>query len=259
MNIILNEHEWAEEAILSHSIGKKPYETLNRIARYYFDSGATIPEVRSLLESFIIQCDARASIPKWSKTIDYAINAASKRETIKIDAVRVTKSEMDRIDAIESRPLKRVAFALLCLAKYWDIVNKSSDHWVNNKDSEVMKMANINASLRRQSSMYRELRDLGMIQFSKRIDNTNVRVSFVDDSSETAVDISDFRNLGYQYLMYHGGPFIVCQCCGVVIKKNSAARMTMNGKPAPGGGRKYCPDCLAQMTIKAKVNSVMKI
>ena len=259
MNIILNEHEWAEEAILSRTIGKKPFETLNRIARYYFDSGATEPEVRSLLENFIIQCDARASIPKWSKTIDYAVSAASKRDTIKIDSIRVTKSEMDKIDAIESKPLKRVAFALLCLSKYWDIVNKSTDHWVNNKDSEVMKLANISATVRRQSAMYRELRDLGLIQFSKRIDNTNIRVSFVDEDSETAVDVSDFRNLGYQYLMYHGGPFVVCQNCGIVIKKNAAAKMTMNCKPIQGGGRKYCPDCQAQLTTRAKVNSVMKI
>ena len=259
MNIILNEHEWAEEAILSHTIGKKPYETLNRVARYYYDSGATTPEVRSLLENFIIQCDARASIPKWTKTIDYAINAASKRETIMIDAVRVTKAEMNTIDAMESRPLKRVAFTLLCLAKYWDIVNKSTDHWVNNKDGEVMKMANITASVRRQSAMYRELRDLGMIQFSKRIDNTNVRVCIIDDTSEVAVDISDFRNLGYQYLMYHGGPFVVCQNCGIVIKRNAAAKMTLNARPAPGSARKYCPECQAQMATRSKVNSVMKI
>lgn len=259
MNIILNEHEWAEEVILSRSLGKKPYETLNRIARYYFDGGSTLPEVRSILENFIIQCDARASLPKWSKTIDYAITAASKRDTIKIDAVRVTKSEMAKIDSIESRPLKRVAFALLCLAKYWDIVNKSTEHWVNNKDGEVMKMANISASVRRQSSMYRELKDLGLIQFSKRIDNTNVRVCFVDEESETAVDVSDFRNLGYQYLMYHGGPFVVCQNCGIVIKKNATAKITLDGRSSPGGGRKYCPECQAQMAIRTKVNSVMKI
>lgn len=259
MNIILNEREWAEDAILTSTIGRKPYETLNRIARYYFDNGATYPEVLSLIESFVLQCDPHASIPKWTQTIEYAVSAASKRDTIKIDAVAVTKPEMDKIDSIDSKPLRRVAFALLCLAKYWDIVNKSGDHWVNNKDGEVMKMANVGASIRRQSSMYRELRDLGMIQFSKRVDNTNVRVCFVDDSADKAVDVSDFRNLGYQYLMYHGGPFVVCQNCGLVIKKNNASRIVLDGRPARGVGRRYCPDCMAQMTTAAKVNSVMKI
>lgn len=259
MDIILNEHEWAEEALLSHSIGRKPYEALTRIARYYFDTGATKPEVRSLLEDFIIQCDPRASIPKWSKTIDYAINSASKRDTINIEAIHITKSEIEKINSLGSKPLQRIAFALLCLSKYWDIVNKSPDHWVNNKDAEVMKMANVGASIRRQSAMYRELRDAGLIQFSKRIDNTNVRVTFVDDDSESVIDVSDFRNLGYQYLMYFGGPFVVCQSCGIVIRKNSTSKMVMDGRPSPGVARKYCPECLAQMSTRNKVNSVMKI
>lgn len=259
MNIILNEHEWAEEAILSHTLGKKPYETLNRVARYYFDTGTTAPEVQSLLENFIIQCDQRASIPKWSKTIDYAINAASRRETIKIDAIHITQTEMDKIDSIDGRPHRRIAFTLLCLSKYWDIINKSSEHWVNNKDSEIMNMANVGASIRRQSSMYRDLRDLGIIEFSKRIDNTNVRVCFSDDSSETVLDISDFRNLGYQYLLYHGGPFVVCQNCGIVMKKNATSKMVLDAKSVKGAIRRYCPDCMAQMATKTKVNSVMRV
>lgn len=259
MNIVLNEREWAEDAILSCTIGRKPYETLNRIARYYFDNGETVDGVRSMIESFVLQCDPRASIPKWSSTIEYAINAASKRETINIDAIRITKSEMARIDAIDGRPIRRVAFTLLCLSKYWDIVNKSKEHWVNNKDGEVMNMANVSAHIRRQSAMYRDLRDIGMIEFSKRVDNTNVRVRFVDDDSDTALDVSDFRNLGYQYLMYHGGPFIVCQNCGIVVKKNGATGMVANGKPSRGIVRRYCPECQAQITMAAKVNSVMKV
>ena len=156
MNIVLNERELAEEAIILGAIGKKPYDTLNMVARYYFDNGATRPEVQSLLESFVLQCDPAASIPKWSKTIEYAINAAAKRDAIKIDAIRVTVSEIEKIDALDSRPLRRVAFTLLCLSKYWDIVNKSGEHWVNNKDGEVMKMAQVGASVKRQSLMYRQ-------------------------------------------------------------------------------------------------------
>ena len=107
--------------------------------------------------------------------------------------------------------------------------------------------------------MYRSLRDNGLIQFSKRIDNTNVRVCFQDEDSETALDVTDFRNLGFQYLMYHGGPFVVCQNCGLVMRKNYASRILSDGRPSPGTARRYCPDCLMQMTTAEKVNSVMKI
>ena len=35
MSIILNEYEWAERAIKEKLLGKKPYETLSRVAKCY--------------------------------------------------------------------------------------------------------------------------------------------------------------------------------------------------------------------------------
>ena len=34
MSIVLNECEWAERAIKDKTLGKKPYETLSRVAKY---------------------------------------------------------------------------------------------------------------------------------------------------------------------------------------------------------------------------------
>ena len=39
MSIVLKENDWAEKMIQSKSLGKKPSETLRRIARYYIDNG----------------------------------------------------------------------------------------------------------------------------------------------------------------------------------------------------------------------------
>ena len=36
MSIVLNEREWAEYAIASRQLGRSPMETLNRVARYYY-------------------------------------------------------------------------------------------------------------------------------------------------------------------------------------------------------------------------------
>ena len=35
MSIVLKENDWAEKMIQSKSLGKKPSETLRRVARYY--------------------------------------------------------------------------------------------------------------------------------------------------------------------------------------------------------------------------------
>ena len=246
--IVLNEHEWAQEQINNKSLGAKPYETLCRVAKYYLDSGLSRYRTRKQLDSFLLMCDPTASLPKWSDTLDYAVSRAVKYDAIEIDYIPITEPEMKRIESLEGKQLRRLAFTLLCLAKYWDIVNTNGDHWVNSKDSDIMRMANINTSIKRQSLMYHTLCELGMVRFSKKVDNTNVRVQFIE-SGEPVMMISDFRNLGYQYLKYHGEPFYECENCGLTVKrKNSNV----------GRRQKYCPECAVEIHMQQIINSVMR-
>lgn len=217
MGIVLNEHYSAEQAIQARSLGSKPSETLSRVARYYIDScdGADKKIIRNKLDLFLLQCDSTASIPKWSKMLDFATDWAFKHEAVNIDSITITKPEMEVIDSLAGKQIRRLAFVLLCLSKYWNMVNEQNDCWVNSKDNEIMSFANINTSIRRQCAMYATLRELGLIQFSKKVDNTNVRVCFSTDG-EAAMTITDLRNLGYQYLKYHGEPYFECTNCGLI-------------------------------------------
>lgn len=248
MTIVLNEHEWAKEMILSRSLGKKPFETLCRVAKYYLDNQYSKREVRKMLDTFLLQCDPVASLPKWSDVIDYALERAMKYTAIKIDYITVTTQEIACIDKLQGKQAKRLAFTLLCLAKYWDLVNPNGDHWVNSKDADIMRMANINTSIRRQSALYYQLREAGLIQFSKKVDNTNVRVCFIQGECD-ALHISDFRNLGYQYLKYHGEAYFECQNCGITTKIDH---------PQKGLKQMYCKDCAAEIAMRQRINSVMR-
>jgi hypothetical protein len=145
--IVLNEHEWAEEMIAARSLGKKPFETLYRIARYYIDNGIPKGQVRKMLDMFLIQCDPTASIPKWTATMDAAMARALKYDAVDIKSIDITQPELDRINTLDGKQIKRLAFTLLCLAKYWDNISKNKVHWVNNKYCDIMKMANINTSI----------------------------------------------------------------------------------------------------------------
>ena len=249
MTIVLNENDWAEEMITSRSLGKKPFETLCRVARYYLDNNIPKREVRGMLDSFLIQCEPTASLPKWSGALDSALSWAMKRESINLEYIEITKPEMAKIDALAGKQLRRLAFTLLCLSKYWNIVSGRNDGWVNSKDSDIMRMANINTSIKRQSLMFHNLNEAGMIQFSRKVDNTSVKVCFAEDG-ETAVRITDFRNLGYQYIRYHGGPYFECENCGIItrIEKTSVR----------GPKQKYCKECAAQIAIRQNIRSVMK-
>lgn len=248
MSIELKENEWAEQMLRSHSLGKKPAETLRRISRYYIDKGYTVKNVRSYLEKFLLQCDPNVSLLTWSNTIDKAISIALKRPAIDIDYIEITDKEMQRIDSLKGKQIKRLAFTLLCLAKYWRLVIPDSDYWVNNKDSEIMAMANINTSIKRQGQMYWTLYEEEMVGFSKRIDNTHVRVCFVEDGIPI-LKISDFRNLGFQYLMYHGEPFFRCCNCGLVTKFHD---------PKNRRRQKYCSNCAIKIQTRQHVEAVSR-
>ena len=248
MSIVLREHEWAENMIKTRSLGKKPSETLSRVARYYIDKGYTKKDTRKFLDTFLIQCDPTSSLTKWADSLDYALSRALKYEAINIEGIDISKPEMNKINALDGKQIKRLAFTLLCLAKYWKIVRVVGDYWVNNKDNEIMSMANINTSIKRQCDMYRILRECGMIQFSKKVDNTNVKVCFIEDG-EVAMHITDFRNLGYQYLKYCGEPYFECKNCGITTKYRN---------PSNTGGQKYCSNCALEIHTQQKVNSVMR-
>ena len=249
MSIVLNEYDWAERAIKDKALGKRPYETLSRVAKYYTYKNYARKEVRRLLDEFLLQCEPAASLVTWSDTLDSATKYATKYPLIMIDEILVTKPEMEKIDALPGKQLRRLAFTLLCISKYLYAVSESTNYWVNTPDNEIMKMANINTSIKRQSSMFGQLKDAGMIRFSKQIDNLSVQVLFAEDG-EAALRVTDFRNLGYQYMKYHGEPYFECAHCGLTDKIKSATQR----RP-----QKYCAQCAVEIRTRQNVNSVMRL
>ena len=248
MNIILNEYEWAQNAIDNRSLGGNPYDTVSLVAKYYAKNGHNKQEIRQYVEHFILSCEPEISMYKWDRALDKIVKSALKHPPVQIDSVRITKPEMDKIKTLSGVQLRRIAFVLLCVAKYMDIAFENNNQWVNIPDKDIMRMANINTSIKRQCMMYGELRDKGFIRFSKKINNLNVQVVFMEDG-ETAVEISDFRNLGYQYMSLVDDGYYKCANCGITAKMKESGR----GRPP-----KYCPSCAVEVHTKRMVESTMR-
>ena len=64
-----------------------------------------------------------------------------------------------------------------------------------------------------------------------------------------AIHIHDFRNLGYQYMKYYGGPYFECVNCGITVKEQ---------EPSKGRRQKYCPECALEIKTRQNVNAVMR-
>lgn len=248
MSIVLNEKDWVEKMIANHDLGKKPIETLSSVSKYYRSKDYSKREVRKMLDIFLMQCDPNISLVQWAETLDKIAKGSDRFGLIKVEEVIITVPELARIEQLSGKQVKRLAFTLLCVAKYWNQVSKSNNSWVNTADKEIMQMANINTSIKRQSMMYNELRTAGFIRFSKKIDNLNVQVLF-EEPGAAAIHIQDFRNLGHQYLRYYGEPYFECSNCGITTKMQ---------EPKRGRTQKYCPNCASEIKMQQIVNSVMQ-
>lgn len=233
-NIVLNERAYAEDAIAGLCIGSKPIETLGRIARYYFSEGYKKQEIGGMLEDFMLKCDPTINIVKWQNTIDSLVKSCDKYELVDVPGVSITQSEIDKIQLLNGKLLQRLMFTMLCLAKLGNAISTSNNCWVNKKDKDIFSLANISITTKRQSLMINDLWTLGYIGYSRVIDNTNMNVKIIDDDSPTVLFITDFRNLGNQYMKYCGEKYFECQCCGIVIKKESNVQ-------------RYCRSCAVEM------------
>lgn len=233
-NIVLNERACAEYALDNLSLGAKPIETLGRVARYYYSIGYKKKDIGSLLEDFMLKCDPAINIVKWQAAIDRQVSNADKYELIDISGISITRAEIDKIQQIDGKLLQRLMFTMLCLAKYGNAVNPKNNNWVNKKDKEIFSLANISLTTKRQSLMINDLWTMQYIGFSRVVDNININVKIIDDSSPTVLYISDFRNLGNQYMRYCGEKYIECECCGKVVKENH-------------GKQHYCNECAIEI------------
>ena len=102
MSVVLRENDWAASMIQANSLGKKPSETLRRVARFYMDTyNINQDAARKKLDLFLLQCDPTSSLPKWSDALDYAVSRACKYPAINIDHISVTKNEIEKIDSLE--------------------------------------------------------------------------------------------------------------------------------------------------------------
>ena len=156
MAIVLNEYEWAERMITERRLGKRPGETLVRVAKYYFENGYSKREVRKMLDEFLMQCDPDASLVAWSSTLDKITKSAYKYPPIQIDNINVTSGELVWIEQLKSKQLKRLTFTMLCVSRYWNTISASNNNWINTDEKEIFQMANINVPSKKQYLMYGE-------------------------------------------------------------------------------------------------------
>lgn len=152
---------------------------------------------------------------------------------IEISGISITDSELEWISKLDTKSKRKVAFSTLCLAKYYNLVNPQNNGWVNKSIKDIFSLSNVNLNKVSQDGLLSGLVDSGFLVASKIIGNLNFRVIHICDGA-TVMTITDFRNVGNQYLKYCGEKYIECANCGLTIKPTN-------------NSQKYCGNCAKEI------------
>lgn len=230
--IILNEKKYVERILAEGSLEtSKAYIFLRIYARYlYHEMGLRKSGIIQKLHSFMKENYPNYNKVDWAPRIEKYANHAERYPLCNCDGVWITKKELETVSGIGNKVLERLAFTLLCLAKFSNFRNPDANGWISYSNGELFSLACINTSAFEKDMKLHALNESGLITFAKRVDNLGIRVCFVEEAGEKVLFVSDFRKLGYEWKLYKGEKYIRCTSCGLLA-------LNTNGK------RKYCKDC----------------
>lgn len=276
MSIILNEKKYAEEILESREIGTKPSATLFLLGKYYrkvigYDSKDTYVK----LDEFMRNNYKNYNSVLWEDIIEDISKKSSKYDMREIDNVGITEKELETIATLKDITLEKLVFAMLCHAKLYNASSESNNNWVNTKLPEIFKSARVSVKFKNDkmllinkllnANLLKNVNDDGVITYyplisiSKKNTNKNIQLLFVDSISDPILYINDFRELGYEYLLYLGENYYRCDECGILFKqnKNSTYKYCIKHRGYQPKETKtiQCIDCGVNIKVDARNNT----
>lgn len=165
-----------------------------------------------------------------------------KKSSLKLaEHIYITQSELDFISNLNDIKLEKIAFVVLCLAKYHNEVSEEADNCIYFKLNEIKNMSRINMGKVDFEYFYNKLYEVGALQENNSPTSTIQIVNFVSTSPEDPVVIElqevDYLELAYVYLSWknNGCGYARCEKCN---------RLMRQGKTKP---RKYCEECAKEI------------
>lgn len=240
--IVTNERKYAD-GVLSGTqkrMLKNPQSTLNILGKYYFLEGLDKSEISEKLQEYIDKNHLANSQKQSKSMISFATKNLGKYPLVEIDEIQISKPEINRIMNIKSmrykahnaRTLQKLAFSLLCLAKF-QLAKGRNEPWVNIKVDKLFKIANVDcSSCETQILHLLDLKNLGLIEVTSSASDSAFKILYVDPG-ETEITVSDINECGKVYEQYFGTPYVRCEYCGGLTRVKS-------------NRTKYCNDCYKQ-------------
>ena len=171
---------------------------------------------------------------KYFKIIYRNISSAKKYKFRNVDAVKITRAEMDKIIGLNDIRKEKIAFVLLAVAKYYNNVSADNNNRMYMSMSDLFKMSRVSIPCKERAGYLHFAYQEGVL-LEHTFVGTNLKiVGFVNDDSEVVMELheADYKELAYTYLNYKNGGYKYCKGCGRLFKMH---------KSSPG--RLYCKEC----------------
>lgn len=245
---VFNERKAVETMMNNRDVDiVNPTNTIRKLARYnFYVYGYGQTKNYNTIVEYMSANYKEFSEFAYQKDILGCIRDVAKTQWKNIDAISVTKSEIDTILALDDIRKQKIAFVLLCTAKYRDAYNDNNNHKTDISVTDLYKMARVVLPQKDRSVFLHFLIQEGLVEKHTFAGVKNKKVLFVSDNVDDEVVLSlheiDFLELAYVYMDYvdnHIG-YSHCEKCGRMIK---------NSKTKP---RKYCEECSKEVLTEQK-------
>lgn len=242
MNFILDEHAYVKWLIENGTLGKSEKISIRILLKYYRSLGFTQQEAIEEVVEFMSLNLPFFKAHEWMSLIEKLSTLVyeQEQELVSVGKVVVSKREMESILSVDDFDCQKILYMLLIYKKIQNQLHRQANEWFNGSLGEVFKMARMSgkkSTIQAQGEMVYQLKEAGLIQLAKSLKSLNLKLNYLDleepSEDETALVITQFDDVIYEFYEYTGHRVVRCQMCGRMIRLKKGERKS----------RKYCISC----------------
>jgi hypothetical protein len=201
-------------------------------------------------------CDIYTEIG-YQKIIKGCIRDVTKIAWRNIDAIIITKQELQRIKELNDDRQERIAFVLLADAKYANKYNNqcADISWLGIRD--IYQLARVTMPVRDRAPFLSFLYEKQLVEMNLNPRFNGKTLLYIDDSDDIGLVLTEnnYKELAFTYMNWKYGGYKECAACGRLIRisKNTQYCIHCSPRYEPIGSKIIiCTDCGASVTVLAK-------
>ena len=244
LGLILDEEKIVNGALNGKLKIDNESKIVNLLIKYYdskvegTDNVSSKLKIKELILDTMSKCDNLFTRPKWNDYITKQINKYYKNKEkynndsklFKLDKIEIYKKELEMIDNIDDKKLKKLAFVLLVYCKINKKINNLDSNWINISLSNIFKESKITGKYEDKVLLLHNLEKLGFINNNYDGKKVSIEINYIKNNGEMVIELTNFDGVIYEYLNYIGEHWKQCCRCGKWFK-------------IKGSNNKYCNVC----------------